>query len=314
MTASLAARSPAGPFPIIPPPLRPGDLIAVVAPSSPFEHVLAWSGLGWLARRYRVRFSRGIFERAQGYLAGSDERRRDELVAALTDPDVRAVLAARGGYGASRFVHAISPAFASLTGRPRWIVGFSDITALHVEAARVGVASIHGPHLTTVGRGDARAREALVRALEAPLAPRTYEVLGVVREGAAAGPLFGGNLAMLHACAAAGRLEVPQGCVLLLEDVTERPYRIDRMLATLAAGGHLARAAAVVLGDFTQCDPGSDRVTTAEVLRAALAPLGVPVVSGLPVGHGARNDPVVLGAMARVSAARGVGQVTLGGG
>src|SRR6185437_389931 len=183
--------SPATPFPIVPPALRPGDLIAVVAPSSPFEHVLAWVGLGWLATRYRVRFSRGLFART-GYLAGSDERRREELVAALTDPEVRAVLAARGGYGASRFVHDLS--FASLAEHPRWIVGFSDITVLHVEASRAGVATIHGPHLTSVGRGDARAREALVRALEHPLAPRTYGGLGVVREGDAKGPLFGGNL------------------------------------------------------------------------------------------------------------------------
>jgi muramoyltetrapeptide carboxypeptidase len=96
--------------------------------------------------------------------------------------------------------------------------------------------------------------------------------------------------------------------------VTERPYRIDRMLATLAVGGHLARAAAVVLGDFTQCDPGPDEVTVAEVLRASLEPLGVPVVRGLPVGHGARNDPVVLGVTARVTAAGAVGRVTLGAG
>jgi len=306
----VAVRS-ASAFPHQAPALRPGDVIAVVAPASPFEHVLAWTGLGWLAGRYRVRFTRGIFAR-EGYLAGSDERRRAELVSALTAPDVRAILAVRGGYGASRFVHALD--WAALASSPRWIVGFSDITALHVEAARVGVASIHGPHLTAVGRGDARARAALVAALEDPGARREYRGLAVVRSGAAAGPLFGGNLTLLHACAAAGRLHVPEGCVLLLEDVTERPYRVDRMLATLAVGGHLERAAAIVLGDFTQCDPGPDRVTVDQVLREALAGLGVPVVSGLPVGHGQRNDPVVLGGMARVEAAGTEGKLLLGEG
>ncbi len=240
----------------------------------------------------------------------SDERRRDELVAALTGADVRAILAVRGGYGASRFVHALD--WSTLAASPRWIVGFSDITALHVEAARVGVASLHGPHLTSVGRGDARARADLIRALEHPSARRAYPGLTVLREGVAAGPLFGGNLTLLHACAAAGRLQVPEGCVLLLEDVTERPYRIDRMLATLAVGGHLQRAAAIVLGDFTQCDPGPDRITVAEVLRGALSSLGVPVVSGVPVGHGVRNDPVVLGGMARVEARGGEGVLVLG--
>ena len=295
---------------IFPPSLRPGDTIAVVAPSSPFEHVLGWVGLGWLAQRYRVRFTRGLFAR-DGYLAGADARRSAELVAALADPDVRAILAARGGYGASRFVHALD--WSALAARPRWIIGFSDVTALHVEAARVGVASIHGPHLTALGRGDARARDAFVRLVEAPRSPAAYRGLTVLREGAAAGPLHGGNLSMLHACAAAGRLDLPRGCVLLLEDVTERPYRIDRMLATLAVGGHLARAAAVVLGDFTLCDPGPDRATLEQVFAAHLATLGVPVVRGVPIGHALRNDPVVLGGPARVEARGGVGDLLLGG-
>jgi muramoyltetrapeptide carboxypeptidase len=295
---------------IFPPALRPGDLVAVVAPSSPFEHVLAWVGLGWLASRYRVHYTRGLFAR-DGYLAGSDARRRDELAAALAHPDVRAVIAARGGYGASRFAHTLD--WTALAAQPRWIIGFSDVTAFHVEAARAGVASVHGPHLTGFGRGDARARAAFVATLEDPLGERVYDGLHAVREGAAAGPLFGGNLALLHACAASGRLRVPPGSVLLLEDVTERPYRVDRALATLVAGGHLDGVAAVVLGDFTQCDPGPDGVTVEQVLRAGLLPLGVPVVSGLPVGHGTRNDPVVLGVTARVEARGGHGRVVLGG-
>jgi muramoyltetrapeptide carboxypeptidase len=285
-------------------------VVAAVAPSGPFEPVLAWVGLGWLAERYEVRFGRGMFART-GYLAGSDERRRDELAAALADPEVRAVVAARGGYGATRFAHAIDwDAFAR---SPRWLVGFSDITVLHVEAARVGVASIHGPHLTSLGRGDAGARAAFLRALEDPRAPRTYDGLPAIHPGSHAGPLFGGNLAMLQACAAAGRLVVPEGCVLLLEDVTEKPYRIDRMLATLEVGGYLRRAGAVVLGEFTQCDPGPDGVTADEVLAERLSRLGVPVVRGLPVGHGLRNDPVVLGGLARVEARGGVSSVALGG-
>ena len=112
---------------------------------------------------------------------------------------------------------------------------------------------------------------------------------------------------------AAGRLEVPRGSVLLLEDVTERPYRIDRMLATLAAGGHLERAAAVVLGDFTQCDPGPDRATVEQVFAEHLGKLGVPVVRGVPIGHALRNDPVVLGGPARVEARGEVGVLLLGG-
>ncbi|MEJ7734774.1 MAG: hypothetical protein WKG00_36995 [Polyangiaceae bacterium] len=164
------------------------------------------------------------------------------------------------------------------------------------------MASIHAAHVTALGRGDAHGRAAMRDALESPAAPRAFADLEVWRGGRAEEPLFGGNLALLQACAAAGRLRVPDGCVMLLEDVTERPYRIDRMLATLAAGGHLARAAAFVLGDFSDCVPGADGVTAEAVLREALGGLGVPVLAGLPVGHGRRNVPVVLGVPARVEA------------
>jgi muramoyltetrapeptide carboxypeptidase len=296
---------------IYPPALHPGDTVAVIAPSSPPEVVLAWVGLGFLASRYRLRYDRGMFARA-GYLAGSDERRREELEGALADPSVRAIIAARGGYGASRFAHSID--WSALAARPRWIVGFSDVTVLHVEASRAGVASIHASHVTALGRGDARGRASFVRALERPGEARAYAGLGVLREGSAEGRLFGGNLTLLHSIAAAGRLEVPEGATLLLEDVTERPYRIDRMLTSLAQGGHLARAGAVVVGDFTQCDPGPDRVTVEEVLRDHLTRLGVPVVSGVPVGHGLRNDPVVIGQVAHVTARPHGGTLRLAGG
>ncbi|MEZ4314036.1 MAG: LD-carboxypeptidase [Polyangiaceae bacterium] len=283
------------PAPVVfPPALRPGDTIAVVAPSSAFEAVLGWRGLGFLAERYRLRFDRrALFARA-GYLAGSDAQRREALSAALRDPDAVAILAARGGYGANRFVHELD--FAGLRGRPRWIIGFSDVTALHVEAARAGVASIHGCHLTSLGRADRRAREGLLSVLEAPQRRRTIEGLDTLAPGRAHGPLFGGNLTILHACAAAGRLAVPEGAILFIEDVTERPYRIDRMLTTLAVGGHFDRVAGVLIGDFTQCDPGPDRITVKDVLRERLADLGVPIATGAPCGHGTINDPLILGA------------------
>lgn len=293
-----------------PPALRPGDTVAVVAPSGPFEHAPAWRALGWLSERYRVRFSRGLFA-SDGYLAGPDPRRRDELAAALIDPEVRAVIAARGGYGASRVAHGLD--WSAFANSPRWILGFSDITVLHAEATRVGVASIHGPNLTTYGRSDAKSRAAILHALEHPADARTFRGLSVVHKGAATGPLVGGNLTLLHACAAAGRLAIPEGAVLLLEDVSERPYRIDRMLASLSAGGYLARVSAVVLGDFTQCEPGPEGTTFESVLRFHLGALGIPVVAGVPVGHGPLNEPVVLGAEARVVAQGTEGELHLAG-
>ncbi len=280
-----------------PKPLEPGDTVRVIAPSGPFDSRLVWRGLGWLSERYEVRFDRGMFA-SRGYLAGDDERRARELDAALVEPGVHAVLCARGGYGASRFVHRLD--WSALRRNPRWIVGFSDVTALHVEAARQRVASVHGPNVTALGQSHAVVREAFVEALEAPHRPRRYEGLDVLAEGVAEGTLHGGNLTLLHACAAGRRLRLPSGTILFLEDVTERPYRIDRMLASLVAGGHFDDVNAFVLGDFTDCGPGRDGVSVLDVVRDVLLPLGKPVVSGIPCGHGLVNEPLVLGRFARL--------------
>ncbi len=107
--------------------------------------------------------------------------------------------------------------------------------------------------------------------------------------------MVGGNLALVHALAAAGRLRIPEGAVLALEDVTEAPYRVDRMLTSLRLGGYLARVSAVVLGGFDRCAPGTDGRTVEDVLEDRLGDLGVPVVAGAPFGHGARNEAFVLG-------------------
>jgi muramoyltetrapeptide carboxypeptidase len=118
--------------------------------------------------------------------------------------------------------------------------------------------------------------------------------------GDASGISFGGNLALLEACAASGRLRVPEGAILFLEDCTERPYRLDRMLTSLLVGGHLERVAGVVLGELTDCAPGPDGVTADEVVHERLRTLGVPVLARAPFGHGATNRPFPIGVRARM--------------
>ncbi len=246
--------------------------------------------------------------RRAGYLAGDDDRRADELAQALVAPGIRGVIAARGGYGAMRILDRVP--WSTFVEAPRWLVGFSDITALHLTANTAGVPTVHAPHVTGLGRATPRTRLAFLRVLEGTAAPLSWSGLRVVHAGEAArGPLVGGNLALVEAMAAAGRLVVPQGAVLVLEDVTERPYRIDRMLTSLLLGGHLARASAVVFGTFTQCDPGPDRVTVDEVIAERTRRLRVPVLSGAPFGHGDDNDPFVLGADVEVHAHAGQGRV-----
>ncbi len=294
---------------LVPDALKSGAVIRVVAPSGPFDPRLAWRAMGFLAERYCIRFDRRIFDR-RGYLAGSDEDRLAELKLALNEPDVAAIVCARGGYGSSRFVTAID--WTALRRAPRWIVGFSDVTAIHVEVSRQNVASMHASNLTALGRSDERTRTQWIDALERPRKRRVFRGSEGLVSGAASGPLFGGNLTLLHACAAAGRLEVPRGAVLLLEDVGESPYRIDRMLSTLKSGGHLDGVAAIAAGEFDSCRPRPDGVGTSQVLADCLADLGVPIVVGLPVGHGRNNVPLVLGAQAAIAAGDDEASLTVG--
>ena len=282
-----------------PPPLRDGDLVALVAPSSPFDVERYQLGAAWLKERHPLRVRDDLLARA-GFLAGDDARRLAELRDALADPAVRAIVAARGGYGATRISAQID--WTALRRDPKWIVGFSDVTAFHVECSKVGVASLHGAMVATLGAAGDAARARWIDALAGGALPAWTGLESIVG-GTAHGPAFGGNLALLEACAAAGRLAVPDGAVLFLEDCTERPYRLDRMLTALLVGGHLARVAAVVLGDFTDCPPGPDGIAAAEVLRERLSTLGVALVAGAPFGHGARNAPWIVGGEVEVESA-----------
>jgi len=285
--------------PLLPPALVPGDLLAVVAPASAFPREDLLRGLAWLRARYRLRISPGIFER-DGYLAGPDSRRVAELTAAMGDHEVKAIVAARGGYGTMRLLDAFP--WEELVRRPKWLVGFSDVTALHAAAGAAGVASVHAPNVTGLGRDiTPAARHAWIACLERPTMARTWRGLSVLRGGDAVGPLLGGNLSLVHAMAAAGRLVVPAGAVLALEDVTEAPYRVDRMLTSLRLGGYLARASAIVFGAFTRCAPGADGRTVLEVLAERTTDLGIPVLAGAPFGHESHNEAFVLGTSARVA-------------
>jgi muramoyltetrapeptide carboxypeptidase len=278
----------------------------VVAPSSRFDRALVWRGLGWLRERYRVEFDPLLFGR-DGMFAGKDERRQGELEAALVAPGVRAIVATRGGYGATRIAHRID--WRLLRRSPRWLVGFSDVTALHVEASRARVASLHAHMVGGLGRGDAVERDLWVEALEHPAACRSVDGLEVWQPGKARGPLFGGNLTVLFTCAAAGRLEVPDGAVLVLEDLGEEAYRIDRMLTALSVSGQLGRVCAVVVGDFIDCPTGRFGAAALDVVRERMSDLGVPLLGGLRVGHGRRNLPLPLGLVAEVDGY--VGRLTI---
>lgn len=284
---------------LVPKALRPGDRIRVIAPSSPFDRALFFRGVGWLGERYRVELGEHVLSR-RGFLAGDDAARLADLNCALAAREPAAIVTARGGYGASRIAHLAN--WAALREAPKWLVGFSDTTLLHLEVQRLGLCSLHAENAAGLGRADDRARTDWLRALETPCEARTLTGTGRLRGGSAEGPLVGGNLTLLFAAQAAGRLALPAGAILAIEDVTEASYRVDRMLSTLFASRALDAIAGIIVGDFTDCSPGPHGVPIESVLEERLATLGVPVLSGLRFGHGRPNTPLPLGLGARIDA------------
>lgn len=288
-------------------PLRPGDRVAVVAPAGPTTASRLEAGLAVLRRRYQVVSAPGLLAR-DGYLAGSDGRRLAELCWALSDPSVRAVFCTRGGYGVLRYLSQLC-AVPAAERRPVPLCGFSDITVLHAWAAQGCLVSIHGPVVTQLGELPADNVAALLDLLESPAPPPPLAGLTPHFGGSARGRLLGGNIEVLSRLCGTGLADalLPGGPVLLLlEEVGERPYRIDRALTQLLLSGALRQVAGVVIGELVRCEePDGSGPDALQVILDRLRPLAVPVVSGAPIGHGARNRAVPLGVLAELDA--GVG-------
>ena len=235
------------------------------------------------------------------YLAGTDEERLEGLVWALTSPDLDACWMARGGYGISRLLDRVP--WDRVQERP--VLGFSDGTALHSAIYKAcGHSSIHSPVLHSLADHlDGGSREYLRSLLDGSSAGRLYGRLllqgsqGLPVEG----PLVGGNLCMLASlCGTRWQLDAA-GCVLLLEDVAEPPYRVDRLLQQLKMSGVLDGVLGVAVGALLGCEPpeGADW-RQEDLIREHLEALGVPVLVGVPVGHGATNLAFVHGGQVRL--------------
>jgi muramoyltetrapeptide carboxypeptidase len=280
--------------------------VRVVAPAGPVPREGFAAGAEILGRRYQLRYDDGLFER-EGYLAGSDERRLAELTAAFADPEARAVVLARGGYGLLRILPFLDP--AALRARPLPIVGFSDGTALLAHAARAGVAAVHGPVVTQLASLPAPDHAALFRLLEEPAPGELLEGLEERVPGRARGPLLGGNLEVFSRLMGTPYLPDLAGAILFLEDLGERPYRLDRLVTHLDLAGVFSAVAGVIVGDFSTClEPEPTRAsspTAAEVLVDRLSRLAIPVVTGGLFGHGTRNLALPYGTLCELDTRKG---------
>jgi muramoyltetrapeptide carboxypeptidase len=275
--------------------------VAVVAPASPFDLEDFERGIARLRDRYDVRFDSSVVSR-KGYFAGDDARRLRELQAALDDPAIDGIIAARGGYGATRLLRSLN--LSALATRPKLLVGYSDVTALHALWARHRVLSIHGTMVAALGRVDEKLVERYRRALEGQFI-ELHSGLTTIAPGQTEGVLLGGNLTVLSALMATPHALPAEGSVLFFEDIGERPYRIDRMLTTWREAGAFAAVRGIVLGAFTQCDPGPDGVSTRDVLIERLSDLGLPVVAGVPAGHIDDNAELPFGRRVSLDATSG---------
>jgi len=285
-----------------PAPLQPGDRLVAIAPSGALrEQTAFWEGVEqWRARGYDVQCSPG-FDQRWGYLAGTDDHRRQQLAQAWADPACRGILCVRGGYGGTRLLED----WTWPEGPPKWLIGFSDITALLWSLCCQGISGVHGPVLTTLAAEPDWSRSRLFGWVQGqPLPPLQGESWAA---GRAAGPLIPANLTVATHLLNTAHQPDFRGAILALEDVTEAPYRIDRLLTQWRMSGALASVAGIALGRFSQCDPPPNvpSFTVEEVLRDRLLDLGVPVVAHLPFGHDGPNAALPLGAWAELDADQG---------
>ena len=267
--------------------LKSGDRVSVVAPASPFDRDVFDAGLSELrALGFEPSFDEQVFERT-GYLAGTPEARAAALMAAWLDPTVAGIFAARGGYGSAELLPFLDPVVARGARKP--LVGCSDLTSLLVYLTTCcDTVGCHGPMLVNLADGvTGYDRASLLGAVSStePFGELRPEGVQVLSAGEARGPLLGGTLTQLVASLATPfAFSPPDGYVLLLDDVGERPYRIDRMLTQLKQAGLLARASAVVCAEFPDCrdDDGGDARSVVDVVLRAF---DGPVLFGFPTGH-----------------------------
>lgn len=286
--------------PVKPERLRADDLVMLVAPAGAARQHQADNAAriisGW---GLRVRLGRHALGR-HTYLAGTDEERLADLNDALRDPEVRGVVCLRGGYGSQRIVDDVD--YSAVRADPKLVMGFSDITALHIALwCEAGLATVHGPTGANLNSSvDSMTTSTAHRAVMTtdPVvvqADPTERTFGARVAGSAEGILIGGNLTMLAATAGTRHKPDLTAAILLIEAVSEETYRLDRSLVQLKRSGWLEGLAGVAVGQFTDCEEEDPGPTVPEILFNHFGSLGIPVLGGLPIGHGDQQTAVALG-------------------
>jgi len=270
--------------------LKANQTVGIIAPASPVSKSEIAQGLHLIESfPLEVKLASHLFHR-MSYLAGSDQDRLSDLHEMFSDPDVKAIFCARGGYGSARLLDKID--FNLIRDNPKIMIGFSDLTALLIALHKEsGLVTIHGPVLSDLPKANNwHHLSKLITTSHKPCIPLVQG--SVIREGEARGILLGGNLSTICSLVDTPFLPSFGGVILFLEEKGESPYRVDRMLTQLLLSGRLAQVSALVIGQMEDC---GKQGTIDSLLRERLAGLKMPVVTGLPVGHGDQNVSVPLG-------------------
>lgn len=275
--------------------LKFGDQIRIVSPSGNIDASYI-DGAAECFVRWGFMPTIGQFAKSSyGRYGGTIEERLSDLMDAFQDKAVKAILCSRGGYGIMQLLELIPPEI--IRNNPKWVIGYSDITALHALMQNCGVASIHGPmarHLTEVNDFSANTLRGI---LQGDLPQYQFDLHPLNRDGECRGELCGGNLSVLMGLRGTKFDLQPEGKILFLEDIGERPYHVERMMLNLKMGGVLAKLSGLIVGQFTDYEEDPLMMKSLmEIIADTVAEYSYPVAFNFPVGHVSANFPLIGGA------------------
>lgn len=300
---------------LIPPKLKSGQRVALIAPSSYASEEKIQKAIDNLESQGLIVEEGKYLREENGFIGGTDGERVEEIHTMFRRDDIDGIWSVRGGYGATRILGMLD--YDLIRSHPKAFVGYSDITALHQAFyTQAGLVSFHGP-IAGADWTDYSLKNIRAALFDGDYDYSIYpaakpmegeETFRVLHSGKAKGPIVGGNLTLLSALCGTEYLPDFMGKIVFIEDIGEDSYRVDRMLVQLIQAAHLKQAAGLIFGNFTNCGPeeGSSDQTVQEVIRSHFSALGIPVVTGYSIGHMAQNATLAVGMMAELDADSGM--------
>ena len=276
---------------IRPPYLKEGDSVAVCAASNAVSEADVATGIAQLKKwGLKVKEADNLYK-TDGRYAGTIGERVEGLQKMIDNPNIKAIFMARGGYGASQILNFVD--LKGMKSNPKWLIGYSDVTALHIALNNSGVESLHGPMMVGFTK-DTESMNALKDALWGKLGKVSIASNSNCINGTAEGRLVGGNLSLIYSEGGTLFDLNVKGAILFIEDTGEANYAIDRMLTNLKLSGKLDALKGIVVGEFINTTKGNDK-TVAEIVKEKVADLKIPVMYGIESGHDTKNLPLYLG-------------------